>query len=39
MGLPYLVEMEAGVGDLLGARNLYRPGAMNFINKGRNRPD
>ena len=27
------------VGGLLGARNLYRPGAMNFINKARNRPD
>ena len=27
------------VGGLFGARNLYRPGVMNFINKGRNRPD
>ena len=29
----------ATVGGLLGARNLYRPGAMAAINKMRNRPD
>ncbi|MDB9968436.1 hypothetical protein OAE08_02060 [Gammaproteobacteria bacterium] len=39
MGLPYLVEMEAGVGGLLGARNLYKPGVMKGINTLRNRSD